>query len=96
MRQLAPADARSAAVTDSHVPVALHDPLFDPVAAGAYLGGTKPIARQTLAKWRCTGLNGPAWVRLGSVAIRYRQSDLDAWLAKQGRFASTSDRATSL
>jgi hypothetical protein len=68
----------------------LEDDLFDPVAAGAYLGGTRPIAKQTLAKYRCHG-RGPTFHKLPNGLIRYRKADLDAWLAKSLRFGSTSE-----
>ena len=59
--------------------------------AGVYLGGErKPLSYQTLANWRTAG-NGPRFTRLNGRMIRYLRSDLDAWLAKQGRFASTSE-----
>ncbi len=37
----------------------------------------------TLARWRCDG-EGPAFVKIGS-AVRYRRSDVDAWLDAQTR-----------
>lgn len=43
--------------------------------AAEYLG-FKP---QTLAIWRMKG-TGPAYVKAGSRAIRYRLRDLEAWL----------------
>jgi hypothetical protein len=53
--------------------------LFDPEAAGRYIGGAeKPISPLTLADWRAKRF-GPAYVRVGRL-IRYRQADLDAWL----------------
>jgi predicted DNA-binding transcriptional regulator AlpA len=41
-----------------------------------------------LAKMRCLG-GGPAYLKLGR-AVRYRQDDLDAWLAAR-RVRNTSD-----
>ena len=35
---------------------------------------------QTVIEWR-RGRNGPPWVRIGQKAIRYRRSDLEAWIA---------------
>jgi len=49
--------------------------LLSPREASEYLG----LATQTLAKWRCEGLQGPAFVRVGRL-IRYRQNDLRDWL----------------
>jgi hypothetical protein len=54
-------------------------PMLDPGSAGIYLGGReKPISTLTLADWRTKHV-GPAHIRVGRL-IRYRQSDLDAWL----------------
>jgi len=36
---------------------------------------------QTLRKWRCTGSSDLQFIRIGK-AIRYRQSDIEAYLAK--------------
>jgi len=36
---------------------------------------------QTLRKWRCTGRGDLNFVRIGK-SIRYRQSDIEAYLAK--------------
>jgi len=44
----------------------------------AELLGIRP---QTLAAWKCLGRQGPPYVRVGMRAIRYRRSDLEAWLA---------------
>ena len=63
--------------------------LFDAQAAGAYLGGSKPYAPQTLANWRVRGV-GPAFVKQANGTVRYRRDDLDAWLAKSTRSSSTS------
>lgn len=68
----------------------MNDDLMDAEAAGAYLGGTKPIAKQTLANWRLAGI-GPAYLKLDNRMVRYRRSDLDAWLAKGVRSHSTSE-----
>ena len=69
------------------------DQLFDAAATGAYIGGNdKPIAVQTLAIWRCHG-DGPKFLKVGRL-VRYRQRDLDDWLA-QGRRSSTSEGAAA-
>lgn len=52
--------------------------MLDPTAAGAYLGGNKPINALTLADWRCKG-TGPAYIKVGRL-VRYRLADLDAWM----------------
>jgi len=36
---------------------------------------------QSLARWRCTR-EGPPYLKVGR-AVRYRQADVDAWLARQ-------------
>ena len=46
--------------------------------AAAYLG-VKP---QTLAVWHCTGRYGLPVVKVGRL-VRYRQQDLDAFLARR-------------
>lgn len=43
--------------------------------AAIYLG----LSPYTLEKWRTQGI-GPRFVRLGAKAIRYRKSDLDAFI----------------
>lgn len=35
---------------------------------------------QTVIEWR-RERNGPPWVRIGQKAIRYRRSELEAWIA---------------
>ncbi|MCK9378249.1 MAG: helix-turn-helix domain-containing protein [Syntrophobacterales bacterium] len=62
---------------------------LSPEQAGRYLGGDeKPLAKKTLDKWRWDG-TGPVFIKVGRL-IRYRTSDLDAWLAARRR-RSTSD-----
>jgi hypothetical protein len=66
------------------------DPLYDTEGACIYLGGEdNPPARRTLERWRQTG-DGPRFVRVGR-AVRYRRSDLDAWLESRVR-SSTSEQ----
>jgi len=52
--------------------------LLTPEAAGAFLGGDRPISTATLADWRCKGI-GPRALKVGRL-IRYRMADLEAWL----------------
>jgi excisionase family DNA binding protein len=40
------------------------------------------LSRETLAQWRWLKKEIP-FVRLGTKCVRYRQSDIDAWLAKR-------------
>lgn len=60
-------------------------PSFNPGAlrsaeTAAYVG----VTPKTLANWRAAGI-GPVFIRLGAVhgRVRYRQADLDAWLASR-------------
>ena len=67
------------------------DDLLSAAEAGVLLGGaSRPLSYQTLANWRTAG-NGPKFTRLNGRMIRYRRSDLQTWLAQQGRYASTSE-----
>lgn len=74
-------------VSDSTVKA---DVLFGEGDAAKYLGGeNSPVSVRTLQRWRMEG-TGPVYVRLGRL-VRYRQRDLDAWLASCLR-RSTSER----
>ena len=55
-------------------------PLLTAAAAAAYLG----FREQTLAAWRSAGRHDLPFVKAGR-SIRYRLSDLDAWLAARTR-----------
>lgn len=59
--------------------------LLSPEQAAEYLG----IRKQTLAAWRCSGRHDLPFLRVGK-AIRYRQGDIDAWLA--ARTATSTSR----
>jgi hypothetical protein len=61
------------------------NPLLTPAEAGEQLGLT-PAA---LAQLRYTG-SGPCFIKLTAKAVRYRQSDLDSWIAAKAR-TSTRD-----
>lgn len=52
-------------------------PLLTREQAAAYLG----LSPQTLSNWASTGRGGIPYVRVSARAVRYRQGDLDAWLA---------------
>lgn len=54
-----------------------------PAETAAYLGGSSPKSTSTLAQWRSSGV-GPSYIKVGG-SIRYRRSDLDAWLQSQTR-----------
>ena len=54
-------------------------PLLDTFEAARYLG----VPRQTLAVWRTHNKRcGPPYIRLGR-HIKYRRTDLDAWIDTQ-------------
>jgi excisionase family DNA binding protein len=41
-----------------------------------------------LAKARLTG-SGPRYLKIGGRSVRYRRSDIDAWLADKTRFSTS-------
>jgi hypothetical protein len=53
-------------------------PLLTPEEAGAQLG----LTPGALAQLRYIG-GGPRFIKLTAKAVRYRQSDLDAWIAER-------------
>lgn len=63
-------------------PVQTLDDVLTPKEAAAYL----KVKEKTLANWRWHQMRGPAWSKLDpgsrTSRVRYRRSDLDAWLAK--------------
>lgn len=61
------------------------DPLLTEAEAATYLN----YRPRTLASWRRTG-RGPRFVAVSRTSVRYRKSDLDAWIASKVR-RSTSD-----
>lgn len=61
------------------------DPLLNETEAAKYLG----YQPRTLAGWRFKG-GGPVFVRTSRTSVRYRRSDLEAWIAARRR-RSTSD-----
>ncbi len=68
--------------------------MFDEYCAARYLGGEeKPLSVRTLQRQRSDG-TGPAYIKVGRL-VRYRKSDLDAWIEAQRR-RSTSDDEISL
>jgi excisionase family DNA binding protein len=52
------------------------DPLFTTEAAAEYLD----VSVNTLLAWRQQG-RGPRWVRVGDRLVKYRRSDLEAYIA---------------
>lgn len=65
--------------------VGSHDPLYDTREAAVY----SRHGESTLEKLRLVG-GGPVFIKTGRT-VRYRKSDLDAWLNSHRR-RSTSDR----
>ena len=55
-------------------------PLLTPEEAGAQLG----LTPGALAQLRYIG-GGPRFIKLTAKAVRYRQSDLDSWIASRAR-----------
>ena len=62
--------------------------LLTPAQAGAQLG----LTTGALAQLRYLG-TGPRFIKLTAKAVRYHQSDLDAWVARKSR-TCTRDYAT--
>lgn len=48
------------------------------------------VSRATLRRWRRTE-EGPAWIKLGAKAVRYRRRDLDQFLELQFRKRYSAD-----
>jgi len=61
--------------------------LLLPYQAAEYLG----VSEQTLAEWRCVGRYNLPYVLVGR-RVRYRRSDLDAWLRSRTRGAKNETR----
>jgi len=60
-------------VTTAHPPS--DDPMMITEAAAKYLN----VSKATLERWRAKGI-GPRWTKLPPHLVRYRQSDLDAYI----------------
>jgi predicted DNA-binding transcriptional regulator AlpA len=43
------------------------------------------ITEHCLRRWRMLGTKGPKFIKLGERFIRYRNSDLEAWIEKQAK-----------
>lgn len=59
--------------------------LLSRAEAATYLG----VRDQTLAAWAHTGKHDLPYVRVGRLA-KYRQTDLDAWLARRTRTSAAA------
>lgn len=64
---------------------------MDPILTTPELAQEFNVAEITLRKWRLGG-TGPRFIRIGA-NIRYRRSDIDAWLAFR-TVSSTSEAAS--
>lgn len=65
-------------MTDTRIEIPGLDPLYTERQFAKYAG----IAEGTARNWRVEG-RGPTWVKLGqNGAIRYRASDIEAWIAE--------------
>ncbi len=60
-----------------------NDPRFTPKEAAEYLD----VGVDTLSVWRCTGRYGIPFIKVGRL-VRYRKSDLDAFLTRRTRGAA--------
>lgn len=63
----------------------MENQLLTPDEAGAQLG----LSTGALAQLRYMGA-GPCFIKLTAKAVRYRQSDLDAWIAAKTRTSTRS------
>jgi predicted DNA-binding transcriptional regulator AlpA len=63
----------------------MSNPLLTPAEASEQLG----LSTAALAQLRYTG-GGPCFIKLTAKAVRYRQCDLDEWIATKAR-TSTRD-----
>jgi excisionase family DNA binding protein len=62
------------------------DPLFTPPEAAAYIG----VSENTLSVWRCVGRYAIPFIKVGRL-VRYRASDLDAWLESRTHTSGTTE-----
>jgi excisionase family DNA binding protein len=60
--------------------MSISNPLLDEVQAAQYLD----VSPGTLSVWRCTGRYQLPFLKVGR-KVRYRLSDLDAWLESRTR-----------
>ena len=59
-------------------------PLLSPIEAARYIG----VTGNTLAVWRCVGRYDIPFIKIGRL-VRYRVSDLEAWMESRTRSIST-------
>jgi excisionase family DNA binding protein len=60
------------------------DSLLFPSEAATYIG----VSENTLSVWRCVGRYAIPFIKVGRL-VRYRKSDLDAWLADRTHSGGT-------
>jgi len=64
----------------------LTDHLLTPPEAAAYIG----VSENTLSVWRCVGRYAIPFIKVGRL-VRYRASDLDAWLESRTRTSGATE-----
>ncbi len=70
----------------------MNDPIHNDSSAGSYLGGEDdPVTPRTMQRMRSEGW-GPVFLKIGR-KVRYRRSDLDAWLDAQKRRSTSEEVA---
>lgn len=52
----------------------------DPLLNDKEVEALTSVPTGTLRWWRHQGTQGPKWFRLGPRAVRYRKSDVEAWV----------------
>ena len=62
------------------------DSLLPPPEAAAYIG----VSENTLSVWRCVGRYAIPFIKVGRL-VRYRRSDLEAWLESRTRTNGTTE-----
>lgn len=62
----------------------------DPILTPVQVSEQTQIPIPTLTTWRCRG-KGPVWFKLGGL-VRYRQSEINRWLAESGDTTLTEVR----
>ncbi|MBL4802235.1 MAG: helix-turn-helix domain-containing protein [Emcibacter sp.] len=74
--------------------MATQDNLYTEQQAAEYIGGTEtPIPLGTMRRWRIEG-KFLKFLRIGAKAVRYRKTDLDAYLDSCSR-TSTTDQGSA-
>jgi excisionase family DNA binding protein len=76
----------AATASDSNRPRIVASRLLDEFEVAAWLS----ISVRTLRNWRVQGGQIP-FIRVGKKAVRYRSSDVEAWLASRVRTSTTGD-----